>query len=690
VTRADSDLETLSARVVALEAALQEANETLDAIRNGEVDAVVVGGPHGQVVYTLENADRPYRVLVEQMREGAVTVASDGTVLYCNGAFADLIANRVEELVGKPIFELVEDEARLRGMLAEAGAAGVSAEIRLRLRGGGFAETHISVVELVVEDASAPMLCLIVTDLRQSQARARELSEANARLAAEIDERRRAEQSLAFALDAADMGSWDLDLKSGLATRSARYDSILGYSEPQRSAGFDIERFVAEDQVAVAEALAQAPASGRIEFERRIRRVSDGAIRWVQVKGRAFGRDGVAERLAGIMVDTTERRQIEEALRQGQKMEAIGQLTGGIAHDFNNLLMIIGGSLESLSRRVRLDDRVQRLLDAARLGVARGAKLNEQLLAFARRQELHEEVVCVTDLLPTFETLLDRAVGEAVRVELQRRDDLWYCRADPHQLETAILNLAINARDAMNEHGTLTLSTHNVSVPAALANANDAEPGDYVVVSVADTGGGMPPEIAARVFEPFFTTKELGKGTGLGLSQVYGFARQSNGFIQLETKPGEGTTVSIYLPRANSAEAKIAGLPASDMLGRAEGSVLLVEDDEDVRAATGAMLEELGYRVIEAETALEAMSVLDGGAHVDLVFTDVIMATGITGLELARKIRAKLPDLPILLTSGYTAQKMAPDAVNGELTLLRKPYTLTQLATALRQLTDAT
>ncbi len=348
---------------------------------------MVVSGPKGQVVYTLENADRSYRVLVEQMREGAGTVGVDGTILFCNSSFAELIGRRMEDLLGEQIFGVVEDPAQLRQMLTGAGADGASAELNFKLASGVLAAANLSAVEMVVEDGAEHMLCFIITDLRQNHERAQELSAANTRLAAEIAERNRAEQSLAFALDAADMGSWDFDLRADQSLCSRRHDSILGYAEPQPPRGGEagLQHFLPEDRPAVAEAFRTALTTGRVDIERRIRRASDGADRWVQVKGRAFYRDGAPERLAGIIVDNTERRLIEEALRQGQKMEAIGQLTGGIAHDFNNLLMIIGGRLESLSRRVQLDERVQRLLDAARLGVARGVKLNEQLLAFARR-----------------------------------------------------------------------------------------------------------------------------------------------------------------------------------------------------------------------------------------------------------------------------------------------------------------
>jgi PAS domain S-box-containing protein len=684
----ESTLEAVEARNRALETALREASETLDAIRNGDVDAVVVGGPHGQVVYTLESADRPYRVLVEQMREGAVTLDAQGAIFYCNQSFAELIGRRSEEIIGHAIFDYVQEPGRLAAMLADAGLDGASAEMSLILTNGGLARTNLSVVDMVVEAGDARMLCMIVTDLRQNYERAREVAQANLRLASEIAERRRAEQSLAIALDAADMGSWDLDIAADDSIRSPRHDAIFGHAEPLAHWGWKdaVEHFLPDDRNAVSDAMSQAAVTGRLDIERRIRRAGDGAVRWVQIRGRTFYRDARPERIVGIIVDNTERRLLDEAFRQGQKMEAIGQLTGGIAHDFNNLLMIIGGSLEALSRRVTLDERAHKLLDAARLGVARGAQLNEQLLAFARRQDMREESVCVTDLLPTFETLLDRSLGEAVRVEVLRTDHLWFCKTDPHQLETAILNLAINARDAMNDRGSLILSTRNAKVPAHQALAHDASAGDFVVVCVTDNGPGMSPEIAARVFEPFFTTKPVGKGTGLGLSQVYGFARQSGGFIELDTRPGEGAAVSIYLPRSDPPEIRPLENQTAEREYAADGTVLLVEDDGDVREATRSMLGELGYQVLEAASADEALGILAERPALDLVFTDVIMASGMTGIELARRLKTTHPDLPVLLASGYTAQRLVPDAGNGDLPLLRKPYTLEQLADAIGQI----
>ena len=682
----DIDERQPAEEIAALEARLREAVETLDAIRNGEVDAVVVGGPDGQKVYTLENADRPYRVLVEQMQEGAVTFSEDGVALYCNERFAAIVEAKREKIIGQSIetfFDPAERGALHALMKRERGSA-MSAEFTLRSGRGTDVPVNISLAGLTVEEGGQGVLCAIVTDLTHTLRRSHELAAANALLAREIDERNRAEDSLTVALDAAGMGSWDFDLVTDTSRRSCRYDEIFGYSESAPTFGLRaaVRQFVAEDRAAVAKAFADAEAGGSIDIERRIRRAGDGAIRWVHIKGRTYYNAGQPVRIAGVISDITESKAVEEQLRQAQKMEAVGQLTGGIAHDFNNLLMIIGGSLDLIYRRSSKDEGAVALLDAARQGVARGAKLNQQLLAFSRRQDMRTEAVCVNDLIPDFEHLLDRAVGETVEVRVTTEPVLWHCSTDPHQLETAILNLTINARDAMPNGGTLTLSTENCVVGPAAAASRGAAPGDYVVVSVRDTGIGMPPEIASRIFEPFFTTKEVGKGTGLGLSQVYGFAKQSGGFVTVESAEGQGTTISIHLPRTDPIEAKAKPVwaPVAHPVGK--GTVLLVEDDNGVRATTKALFQDLGYEVTEATSAGAALSIVERDEPIALVFTDVIMPGGMNGVELANAITQRRPDLPVLLTSGYTAQRLIPDAVARVWPILRKPYSQADLSEA--------
>jgi nitrogen-specific signal transduction histidine kinase/CheY-like chemotaxis protein len=386
--------------------------------------------------------------------------------------------------------------------------------------------------------------------------------------------------------------------------------------------------------------------------------------------------------MAGVVSDVTDRRLIDEQLRQAQKMEAIGQLTGGVAHDFNNLLMVIAGSLDLLESKVDADSKTARYLSTARHGVERGAKLNQQLLAFARRQDLRVESINIGELLRSFENLLDRAIGETIAVTITDPPETRYGQTDPHQLETAVLNLAINARDAMPQGGTLSLATELRSINAKTAAIYSATAGDYVVVSVSDTGAGMSPEVLGKVFEPFFTTKEVGKGTGLGLSQVYGFAKQSGGFVAIESAVGKGTTVSIHLPRAQAPSLAVEDPLAHEVKG--QGTILVVEDDDDVRDIASSMLRELGYRVFEADRGNNALTVIDSGAPIDLVFTDVIMPGEIGGMDLARAIKANHKHISVLLTSGYTAQRFLNDDMDEGLQILRKPYNRVDLSLAVK------
>jgi PAS domain S-box-containing protein len=673
-------------------ARLHEAEETLEAIRTGQVDAVVIAGPAGQQVYTLENADRPYRVLVEQMHEGAVTLSGDGTILYCNERFAKLVGVAHDSIAGQPIGVFFNDnESRtLSGMVKSASENGVAGEFTLIDRGGTDVPVNISLIDLRVDEGSPRLLCGIVTDLTVNRMRTRELGAANERLAKEIVERRKTEESLQLTLEAAEMGIWELDLATGKIGSSPRQSRILGHAihQPRIALASLIEHFLPDSRAKVAEAFELAETTGSVDFEHRIRRMNDGAVRWVNVKGRAYFEDSKPIRIAGVMADINQRRQVDEQLRQAQKMEAVGQLTGGIAHDFNNLLMIIGGSLDMLGRRMGDEPKVRALFEAARLAVGRGAKLNQQLLAFSRRQDLHIEAVQINDLITTFENLLDRAMGETITMEFVRDADLWPCKTDPHQLETAILNLAINARDAMPQGGTLTVRTANRVVDDAFASRWEAPAGEYAMISVEDTGTGMSPEVIAHVFEPFFTTKDVGKGTGLGLSQVYGFAKQSGGFVAVKSHPGRGTTIEVFLKRSSEAPSVTRPL-AEESLESGTGVVLVVEDDAAVRITTSGMLEDLGYSVVPAETGSAALKIIQSNASIDLVLSDVVMPEGMSGVELAKRIGTLRPDLPVLLTSGYTAQRVIPETSSGELALLKKPFSQTDLSVAIRNVVAA-
>ena len=382
------------------------------------------------------------------------------------------------------------------------------------------------------------------------------------------------------------------------------------------------------------------------------------------------------------------RERVEAQLRQAQKMEAIGQLTGGIAHDFNNLLAIIQSSLQLLQRRLDRAEwgALQRYVDSAREGTAKAAALTHRLLAFSRQQALAPEVVNINELTAAMSALLQRTLGEQIRIETVLAGGLWRTHADPHQLEHAILNLAVNARDAMEGGGRLTIETANCHLDDAYAQEHAGiRPGQYVMVAATDTGTGIPPEVLDKVFDPFFTTKPVGKGTGLGLSQVYGFVRQSGGHITIYSEPGQGTSVKIYLPRflGEPTAGKEKHSPEELPSGSSE-RILAVEDDAAVRALTVEALCELGYDVVEADSAIAALRILDGDPTIALLLTDVVMPD-MNGARLVEEARRRRPDLKVIYTTGYTRNAVVHNGVlDPGVHLLMKPVSLADLAAKLR------
>ncbi|ATB40228.1 histidine kinase [Cystobacter fuscus] len=395
----------------------------------------------------------------------------------------------------------------------------------------------------------------------------------------------------------------------------------------------------------------------------------------------------VRERTQALEQSEAERRETEAALRQAQKMEAVGKLTGGVAHDFNNLLQVIGGNLQLLQNEVAGNERGQRRLQTAVGAVDRGAKLAAQLLAFARRQPLEPVVINLGRLVRDMDELLRRALGEDIEIETVLSGGLWNTFADANQLENVILNLAINARDAMESHGRLTIEASNAMLDDHYAHLHqDVVPGQYVLLAISDTGCGMPPEVIERAFEPFFTTKPEGRGTGLGLSMVYGFVKQTGGHVKIYSEVGHGTTLKIYLPRAFQAETA----PVEVLEGPIEGgneTILVVEDDVAVRATAVEMLSELGYRVLKAGDAQSALAIIQSGVPVDLLFTDVVMPGPMRSPELARQARQALPELEVLFTSGYTENAIVHGGrLDPGVALLVKPYRREDMARKIRMM----
>jgi PAS domain S-box-containing protein len=377
------------------------------------------------------------------------------------------------------------------------------------------------------------------------------------------------------------------------------------------------------------------------------------------------------------------------ALGQAQKLDAIGKLTGGVAHDFNNVLQVVGSNLQLLQRQLGGEQR--RLVDSALAAADRGAKLSTQLLAFARRQPLQPVTFDANRRVQDMGDLLRRSLGELVELETVLAAGLWPAQADPHQLENVLLNLAINARDAMPEGGKLTIETCNAVLDDGYAaKVDDVRPGQYVMLAVSDTGTGMPPEVAARAFEPFFTTKPEGKGTGLGLSMAYGFAKQSGGHIRIYSEPGHGTTVRLYLPRSQEAEAAQAPPSSAEPPVGGTETVLVVEDDPEVQEVALRMLQDLGYRTLCASNGEAALRVLQSHPQVDLLFTDVVMPGPLKSPEVARRARETVPGLAVLYTSGYTQNAIVHGGrLDPGVELLSKPYRLEQLARKVRKVLDA-
>jgi len=481
------------------------------------------------------------------------------------------------------------------------------------------------------------------------------------------------------------------DCRFVLFNRAA--EELLGYTRAEFLGKTDYDffpkdqadHFVARDRAVLLEGRPQVTAEERITTRYRGERL----LRTIKVP--VMDAAGKPQYLLGFSEDITDQKAVEQQLRQAVKMEAVGQLTGGVAHDFNNLLGVVIGNLDLAAEQAAASPGLRECIQEALNSALRGAELTRRLLAFSRNQPLQTAIVDLNQGMPQIANMLRRTLGEQIVIELHPAADLWPVLADPAQMDEVILNLAINARDAMPKGGTLTIETTNAHLDEEYA-AHHAEvsAGDYVQVAVSDTGTGMTQEVIDRCFEPFFTTKGAEKGTGLGLSMVYGFVKQSGGHIKIYSEFGHGTTVNIYLPRADRrAQAKIAADPAQTAPAQGQEVILVVEDNKDLRTVMVKQLTDLGYKTLEAENAKAALAVLAEHAEIELLFTDIIMPGGMTGVELAREVRRLYPKVKILLTSGYTARAMANGFHNIDgLELLQKPFRKNDLARKIRQMLD--
>ncbi len=574
------------------------------------------------------------------------------------------------------------------------GGAGRSGEpvqvgFRLRMRNGSWRWVH-AYGTTVRDDAGAILEWIgTITDVhdRRHAEAARSATETalrhlNATLESRVAERTaerdrmwRSSRDLLCVVDAAGV----------FRAASPSWTTILGHAPEEMIGRTVFDYIVPEDGAPSADALADAVAQRDLtSFENRYRH-ADGGIRdiswYTSTEGDlifAYGRDVTEDKAARAAL-----AEAQEQLRQAQKMEAVGQLTGGIAHDFNNMLAVVMGGLSLLKRRLdRGETDVARYVDAAMEGAGRAASLTQRLLAFSRQQALTPATLDPNALVEGMTDLVNRSLGTLVRVGTELTPGAWPVHADRVQLESALLNLSVNARDAMPEGGTITLATANLRIGRGEARRHEATPGDYARITVSDTGTGMTADVAARAFDPFFTTKGIGKGTGLGLSQVFGFVRQSGGFVTLDTAPGEGTRVALHLPR-HAGDVPLPDVDAGEEAGGGRGEIiLLVEDEERVRSLGAETLRDLGYRVIEAANAEEAMPVLDGPTPVALLFTDVVMP-GLGGPRLAEIARVRRPALRVLFATGFAEGGVPPGAH-----VLHKPFGIDDLASHVRAALD--
>jgi PAS domain S-box-containing protein len=610
------------------------------------------------------------------IKENRITWSDELIDIY--GVTRQTAPSKVEDFVA---FLHADDRERVQksiGRALESNGIDFSHEERIIRPDGGIRHLQ-SVGEVVRDDTGAPIrmlgICLDVTARREAESALRD-----------------SEQNYLFLLKGVrDYAIYMLDAEGRVKSWDEGAARVNGYSAGE-IIGRHFEIFLSEEvraaglgEQALATAIEQGQFEGQTWFERK-----DGSRFFASVVIDAIRNDaGELVGFAALVRDITAQHeaqltleQTREQLAQSQKMEALGQLTGGIAHDFNNLLMIVSGYAQILQRRLSEQKDVH-AIEAIRAAAGRGERLTRQLLTFSRRQQLMPVVVDVRQRIEAVRDMLTPSLGGTIDFIDDVAADIWPVKTDLGELELALVNMAVNARDAMPDGGTITLQARNVVLQPG--SSVGSLTGEFVSLALIDTGKGIPPDVLARVFEPFFTTKPVGKGTGLGLSQVHGFANQSGGAVTVTSEQGKGSVVTIYLPRTQTEAEQAAGEAEVEESGAVQGTVLVVEDSREVAEVTTALLEQIGYRVVRAENAAEALRHLEQGIAFDLVVSDIVMPGAMDGMGLARLCRERFPDLPVLLTSGYSAAALAAD---GHFDILRKPFELTVFENAIDQAID--
>ncbi|MGH8086628.1 MAG: PAS domain-containing protein [Stenotrophomonas sp.] len=694
------DVEALKrgARDYVVKARLQRLPDAiLRAIKEGEERRRLL-----EVENELRGSHQRLRLITDSLPALIAYLDRDHHYRFANQAYVEWHGLAPEDVVGKHARELVGDD----------GFAGLQEQFDTVLRGQRVSfETlaprragppRYAQVDFVPElDAEGAVLGYYamardISELKQAQSL---LKASNESLERQVNERtsalHRSESRLQALFESSFQHQNLLTLDGRIIdTNSASLAAILATKEDVRGAVYCESAWFADTEgvpAIVCQAVLEAAAgnASRHELELRLptgKRAFEFSFRPL------LDHQGTITAVVSEAVETTARRQAEEALRQSQKIEAVGQLTGGIAHDFNNILTVIAGNVEYAKMLTeRLGDAAgnsSRALDNALKGVMRAANVTQRLLAFSRRQPLKSMPVDLNAQVRDMQDMLQRALGELVQLEMVHSPDIWCVEVDPSQLEASVLNLAVNARDAMPEGGRLIIEVDNAHLDDDFSVQNpDVPPGHYAMLRVKDTGHGMSAETLTRVFEPFFTTKEVGRGTGLGLSMVYGFAKQSGGHVLVDSTVGVGTTITLLFPRSaaelpQDGKTETRGLAGYEM--QDEATVLVAEDNDDVRAYTVETLRQLGYRVLEAHDGASAMRLLERtDVSVDLLFSDIVMP-GMSGWELARRALAHKRDLRVLFTSGYPRDIDASGAVGKSIAILPKPFTRSDLARSIR------
>jgi PAS domain S-box-containing protein len=646
----------------------------------------------------IEDLDDTLRLqlLVEGVTDYALyLIGLDGRVVSWNAGARRLKGYEREEIVGKPFEIFFTPEDRERGLprhvLDSARKYGRYETEGWRVRKDGGRFWALAVLDAVRDETGEIIgYAKITRDMTERELTRQRLIDSEARFRQLVDA-------------VVDYAIFQLDPEGIVTTWNSGAQRIKGYAADE-IIGQHFSRFYTEEERkagAPQRALETAEREGRFEAEGwRVRK--DGSRFWALVVIDAI-RSGTGQMVgfAKITRDITERMKAQQALRESQeqlaaahKMEAIGQLSGGIAHDFNNLLMIVQGNLESAHRHAKglnpASPNLDRSISHAMRGAQRAAALTSRLLAFSRRQPLDPKPIDVNKFLASTADFLQRSLGETIDIAAVGGAGLWGVEADPNHLETAIVNLAINARDAMPNGGKITIEANNIFADEEYCRVNpELAPGPYVLICVSDTGTGMPPDVLSRAFEPFFTTKEIGQGTGLGLSQVYGFVKQSGGHLKIYSEVGYGTTVKIYLPRHMRQAEEQPETQAAPERGEQDEVILLVEDDDDLRAYLAEVLRALGYRVLVAGNAQAALPIIDQlSRRIDLLLTDVVMP-GMNGRDLGKRAQAVRPGLRVLYMTGYSRSAVVHHGRLDEgVELLQKPVSQSQLANRIRDLLD--